>query len=87
MSTFNKKKKAQKKIVTEQAHCLKPNINPKQQMENQTQSKEKNNIWQTQQMVQPHGFSKKKKKKNLKPNIQSADSSSKAKTEIKKGET
>ena len=30
---------------------------------------------------------KKKKKKNLKPNIQSADSSSKAKTEIKKGET
>ena len=57
-------------------------------MENQTQSKEKNNIWQTQQMVQPHGFSKKKKKKkNLKPNIQSADSSSKAKTEIRKGET
>ena len=29
----------------------------------------------------------KKKKKKLKPNIQSADSSSKAKTEIRKGET
>ena len=33
-------------------------------MEKQTQPKEKNNIWQTQQMVQPHGFLKKKKKKN-----------------------
>ena len=53
-------------------------------MEKQTQPKEKNNIWQTQQMVQPHGFSKKKKKK---PNVWSADSSSKAKTEIRKGET
>ena len=35
----------------------------------------------------PRILQKKKKKKNLKPNIQSADSSSKAKTEIRKGET
>ena len=37
--------------VTEQAHCPKPNINPKQQMRKQNQSEEKTNIWQAQQMI------------------------------------
>ena len=73
MSTFKKKKKAQFFFLIEQAHYPKPNINPKQQMEKQTQSKEKKQHLSNPTDGATPRILKKKKKKKLKPNIQSAD--------------
>ena len=58
-------KSEEKKMVTEQAHCPKPNINPKQQMRNQTQSKEekKNHKANPTDGSKPTDSQKKKKKK------------------------